>query len=167
MFSQDPGDQKTLLLAILLSVGVMLAWQFFYASPKIKEEQEEMKVEEDVTPMKEEEAPTNEEVKDVVMEESPPLPEKDLDEASIKEPEAPANNGEPPKENGSSSSAPAEEPLSVQTGADLPASSSKPAPPASPSASSTASGGSSVSEKRTSGRTRRSVLKKEDGTATK
>ncbi len=40
MFSQDPGDQKNLLLAILLSVGVMLAWQFFYASPKIKEEAE-------------------------------------------------------------------------------------------------------------------------------
>ncbi len=40
MFSQDPDDQKNLLLAILLSVGVMLAWQFFYASPKIKEEAE-------------------------------------------------------------------------------------------------------------------------------
>ncbi len=40
MFSQDPGDQKNLLMAILLSVAVMLAWQFFYASPKIKEEQE-------------------------------------------------------------------------------------------------------------------------------
>ena len=40
MFSQDPGDQKNLLTAILLSVAVMLAWQYFYASPKIKEEQE-------------------------------------------------------------------------------------------------------------------------------
>ena len=40
MFSQDPGDQKNLLMAILLSVAVMLAWQYFYASPKIKEEQE-------------------------------------------------------------------------------------------------------------------------------
>ncbi len=40
MFSQDPGDQKNLLMAILLSVGVMLAWQYFYASPKIKQETE-------------------------------------------------------------------------------------------------------------------------------
>ena len=44
MFSQDPGDQKNLLMAILLSVGVMLAWQFFYASPKIKEEQERRRI---------------------------------------------------------------------------------------------------------------------------
>ena len=40
MFSQDPGDQKNLLAAILLSVGIMLAWQYFYASPKIKQEAE-------------------------------------------------------------------------------------------------------------------------------
>ena len=40
MFSQDPGDQKNLLMAIMLSVAVMLAWQYFYASPKIKEEAE-------------------------------------------------------------------------------------------------------------------------------
>lgn len=43
MFSQDPGDQKNLLAAILLSVGVMLAWQYFYASPKIKQEAERQK----------------------------------------------------------------------------------------------------------------------------
>ena len=34
----DPGDQKNMLMAILLSVGVLLAWQYFYASPKVAEE---------------------------------------------------------------------------------------------------------------------------------
>ncbi len=39
MFSQQP-DQKNLLLAIALSIGVLLAWQYFYAGPKLKKEQE-------------------------------------------------------------------------------------------------------------------------------
>ena len=39
MFSQQP-DQKNLLLAIVLSMGVLLLWQYFYAAPKLREEQE-------------------------------------------------------------------------------------------------------------------------------
>lgn len=34
----DPGDQKNMLLAILLSVCVLLAWQYFYANPKVDAE---------------------------------------------------------------------------------------------------------------------------------
>jgi YidC/Oxa1 family membrane protein insertase len=34
----DPGDQKNMLLAILLSVCVLLAWQYFYANPKVESE---------------------------------------------------------------------------------------------------------------------------------
>ncbi len=37
---QHDDNQKNLLLAIVLSVGVLLAWQFLYAGPKLKEEQE-------------------------------------------------------------------------------------------------------------------------------
>ena len=37
---QDKDSQKNLLLAIVLSVAVLLAWQVFYAGPKLKEEQE-------------------------------------------------------------------------------------------------------------------------------
>jgi len=36
----DPGDQKNMLLAILLSVGVLLGWQYFYATPKVQEERD-------------------------------------------------------------------------------------------------------------------------------
>lgn len=36
----DQDNQKNLLLAIVLSVAVLLAWQLFYAGPKLKEEQE-------------------------------------------------------------------------------------------------------------------------------
>ncbi len=42
MFSQQP-DQKNLLAAIVLSMGVLLLWQYFYAAPKLKEEQERQK----------------------------------------------------------------------------------------------------------------------------
>jgi len=37
---QDQDHQKNLLLAIVLSVAVLLAWQMFYAGPKLKDEQE-------------------------------------------------------------------------------------------------------------------------------
>src|SRR5918999_3975343 len=40
MQTQQPDNQKNLLLAIILSVVVLLAWQVFYAGPKVKEEQE-------------------------------------------------------------------------------------------------------------------------------
>jgi YidC/Oxa1 family membrane protein insertase len=36
----EKDNQKNLLLAIVLSVSVLLAWQVFYAGPKLKEEQE-------------------------------------------------------------------------------------------------------------------------------
>jgi YidC/Oxa1 family membrane protein insertase len=36
----DPGDQKNMLLAILLSVCVLLAWQYFYATPKVEKERQ-------------------------------------------------------------------------------------------------------------------------------
>jgi YidC/Oxa1 family membrane protein insertase len=39
MFSERP-DQKNLLLAIVLSMGILLLWQWLYAAPKMKEEQE-------------------------------------------------------------------------------------------------------------------------------
>ena len=42
MFSQQP-DQKNLLAAIVLSMGVLLLWQYFYAAPKLKDEQEKQK----------------------------------------------------------------------------------------------------------------------------
>jgi YidC/Oxa1 family membrane protein insertase len=37
---QDKDSQKNLLLAIVLSVGVLLVWQVFYAGPKLKEDQD-------------------------------------------------------------------------------------------------------------------------------
>ena len=36
----DQDNQKNLLLAIVLSVGVLLVWQVFYAGPKLKDDQE-------------------------------------------------------------------------------------------------------------------------------
>ncbi len=43
MQTQQPDNQKNLLLAIILSVGVLLGWQYFYAGPKLKDEQERLK----------------------------------------------------------------------------------------------------------------------------
>jgi YidC/Oxa1 family membrane protein insertase len=40
MQTQPPDNQRNLLLAILLSIAVLIGWQFFYAGPKFKEEQE-------------------------------------------------------------------------------------------------------------------------------
>jgi len=39
MQSQDPDQQRNLLIAVALSMAVLLGWQFFYAGPKMKEEQ--------------------------------------------------------------------------------------------------------------------------------
>ena len=39
MQSQDPDQQKNLLIAVALSMAVLLGWQIFYAGPKMKEEQ--------------------------------------------------------------------------------------------------------------------------------
>src|SRR5262249_16103838 len=36
---QDQDNQKNLLLAIVLSVGVLLAWQVFYPAPNLKDDQ--------------------------------------------------------------------------------------------------------------------------------
>jgi len=38
--SQRPNDQNNFLIAIVLSVVVMLGWQYFYAGPQIKQQQE-------------------------------------------------------------------------------------------------------------------------------
>jgi len=39
MKSQQPDNPMNLLLAVILSMGVLLAWQVFYAGPRMKEEQ--------------------------------------------------------------------------------------------------------------------------------
>ncbi len=39
MQSQDPDQQKNLLIAVVLSMAVLLAWQVFYAGPKQKQDQ--------------------------------------------------------------------------------------------------------------------------------
>jgi len=39
MQSQDPNQQKNLLLAVVLSMAVLLGWQLFYAGPKLRNEQ--------------------------------------------------------------------------------------------------------------------------------
>jgi YidC/Oxa1 family membrane protein insertase len=38
--SQRPDDQKNLIIAVVLSIAVMLGWQFFYAGPQMKAQQE-------------------------------------------------------------------------------------------------------------------------------
>ncbi|HXF55781.1 MAG TPA: membrane protein insertase YidC [Hyphomicrobiaceae bacterium] len=50
MYPQQPDNQKNLLLAILLSIGVLLGWQYFYAGPKLKEEQERLRQAQQQTP---------------------------------------------------------------------------------------------------------------------
>lgn len=40
MQSQDPDQTKNILLAVILSIGVLLAWQVFYAGPKMEAERE-------------------------------------------------------------------------------------------------------------------------------
>src|SRR5215470_4193628 len=58
MFSQQP-DQKNLLLAIVLSMGVLLLWQYLYANPKMKEEQERQRRQQQQTTMQTPAAPAN------------------------------------------------------------------------------------------------------------
>jgi YidC/Oxa1 family membrane protein insertase len=56
---QDQDHQKNLLLAIVLSVAVLLAWQMFYAGPKLKEEQERrLRTQQEQTQLKPSGAPT-------------------------------------------------------------------------------------------------------------
>jgi YidC/Oxa1 family membrane protein insertase len=43
MQSQQPDQQKNLILAIVLSMAVVFSWQYFYAGPKMKDEQERLK----------------------------------------------------------------------------------------------------------------------------
>jgi YidC/Oxa1 family membrane protein insertase len=43
MQSQQPEQQKNLILAIVLSMAVVFGWQYFYAGPKMKEEQDRQK----------------------------------------------------------------------------------------------------------------------------
>ncbi|MEN2494491.1 MAG: Membrane protein insertase YidC [Hyphomicrobiaceae bacterium hypho_1] len=44
MKTQDSNDQKNLLLVILLSIGIMLAWEYFYAGPERQKEVERRKI---------------------------------------------------------------------------------------------------------------------------
>src|SRR5262245_16333272 len=43
--SQQPDNQNNLLIAVVLSMIVMLGWQFFYAGPQMKEQQEKARQE--------------------------------------------------------------------------------------------------------------------------
>jgi YidC/Oxa1 family membrane protein insertase len=49
MKSQDPDQQKNLLLAVVLSMAVLLGWQLFYAGPKMKEEQARQRAQQELT----------------------------------------------------------------------------------------------------------------------
>ncbi len=54
MQSQQPESQKNLILAIALSAAVLMAWQFFYAGPKMAEErvrQEKQKLQQTSQPV--------------------------------------------------------------------------------------------------------------------
>jgi len=48
MQSQDPNQQRNLLLAVILSMAVLLGWQLFYAGPKMKEEQERHRIQQEL-----------------------------------------------------------------------------------------------------------------------
>jgi YidC/Oxa1 family membrane protein insertase len=49
MKSQDPDQQRNLLLAVVLSMAVLLGWQLFYAGPKMKEEQARLRTQAELT----------------------------------------------------------------------------------------------------------------------
>jgi YidC/Oxa1 family membrane protein insertase len=57
---QDPEQQKNLLIAVALSMAVLLAWQLFYAGPKMREEQARQRVQQEQlqTTTKPQSAPT-------------------------------------------------------------------------------------------------------------
>ncbi|MGQ0674077.1 MAG: membrane protein insertase YidC [Hyphomicrobium sp.] len=42
MQSQDPESQKNLLIAVVLSMMVMLGWQYFYAAPQLRDQQDRL-----------------------------------------------------------------------------------------------------------------------------
>ena len=50
MQSQDPDQQKNLLLAVILSMAVLLGWQLFYAGPKIAREKAQQEQSQTVKP---------------------------------------------------------------------------------------------------------------------
>jgi YidC/Oxa1 family membrane protein insertase len=62
MQSQDPEQQKNLLIAVALSMAVLLGWQVFYAGPKMREEQARQRAqqEQSQTTTKPQSAPTAE-----------------------------------------------------------------------------------------------------------
>ena len=49
MQSQDPNQQKNLLLAVVLSMAVLLGWQLFYAGPKLRDEQTRHRAQNELT----------------------------------------------------------------------------------------------------------------------
>lgn len=49
MKSQDPDQQRNLLLAVVLSMAVLLGWQLFYAGPKMKEEQARQRAQQELS----------------------------------------------------------------------------------------------------------------------
>ncbi|MFA5898598.1 MAG: membrane protein insertase YidC [Hyphomicrobium sp.] len=49
MQSQDPDQHRNLILAVVLSMAVLLGWQFFYAGPKMKEEQARLRAQHELT----------------------------------------------------------------------------------------------------------------------
>src|SRR5262245_28860820 len=55
---QDQDNQKNLLIAIALSMGVLFAWQFFFAAPREQERQARIKQEQTLAKAKEQAAPT-------------------------------------------------------------------------------------------------------------
>jgi YidC/Oxa1 family membrane protein insertase len=49
MQSQDPDQQRNLIIAVVLSMAVLLGWQFFYAGPKMREEQARLRAQQELT----------------------------------------------------------------------------------------------------------------------
>src|SRR5947207_3353808 len=50
MQSQDPDQQKNLLLAVILSMAVLLGWQLFYAGPKLHQDQARQHAQQEQSP---------------------------------------------------------------------------------------------------------------------
>lgn len=49
MQSQDPDQQRNLLLAVVLSMAVLLGWQLFYAGPKLRDEQARQRTQQELS----------------------------------------------------------------------------------------------------------------------